>query len=66
MLCVAIFGGQNTGHLGTNIESTRCWNAEGAERARVVWEFAPSEIFLKICAVKCSYSMFEAVSGIHF
>ena len=60
------FVGENTEHMGTNTEPTRWWNAKGAERDRVVWEYASSDFFEKYVLGNALIACFEAVSGLHF
>ena len=43
---------------GSNIESTRWWNDEDAECAKVVWEHVPSVKFFKYVLGNCTYSIF--------
>ena len=52
--------------MGINIESTRWWDAEGAERDTVVWEYAPSKFLEKYVLGNAIIACFEAVSGIYF
>ena len=57
------FVGENKGHIGTNIESTPWWNAEGEKRAGSLLH---QKSFEKYVLGNAHIECFESVSGIHF